>query len=88
MNCTLPTLSLAQMKFAICNEIFQGWKIEDTFAYAAKVGYAGVEIAPFTLANSVTDISTGERQQIREAAARNGIEIAGIHWVLVKSDGL
>ena len=45
------------MKFAICNEIFQGWKIEDTLAYAAKVGYAGVEIAPFTLANSVTDIS-------------------------------
>ena len=44
------------MKFAICNEIFQGWKLEDTFAYAARLGYAGVEIAPFTLANSVTDI--------------------------------
>ena len=76
------------MKFAICNEIFQGWKIEDTFAYAAKVGYAGVEIAPFTLANSVTDISTGERQTMREAAARNNIAIAGIHWVLVKPEGL
>jgi len=47
-----------------------------------------MEIAPFTLANSVMDIPTGERQKIREVAARNRIEIAGIHWVLVKSDGL
>ena len=34
------------MKFAICNEIFRGWSLEDTFAYAAKAGYAAVEIAP------------------------------------------
>jgi sugar phosphate isomerase/epimerase len=76
------------MKFAICNEIFQGWKLEDTLAYAARLGYAGVEIAPFTLADSVTDIPLGERQKIRETAARNRIEIAGIHWVLVKPEGL
>ena len=76
------------MKFAICNEIFQGWKLEDTLACAARLGYAGVEIAPFTLANSVTDISAAERQAMREAAARNRIEIAGIHWVLVKPEGL
>jgi sugar phosphate isomerase/epimerase len=38
------------MKFAICNEIFQGWKLEAIFEYAAKLGYNGVEIAPFTLA--------------------------------------
>jgi sugar phosphate isomerase/epimerase len=76
------------MKFAICNEIFQGWKLEDTLAYAARLGYAGVEIAPFTLADSVADISSCERQQIREAAACHQIEIAGIHWVLVKPEGL
>jgi sugar phosphate isomerase/epimerase len=76
------------MKFAICNEIFQGWKIDDVFTYAGKIGYAAVEIAPFTLANSVTEISTEERQRIRQSAARAGIEIAGIHWVLVKPEGL
>jgi len=68
------------MKFAICNEIFQDWKIEDTLAYAAKAGYDAVEIAPFTIANYVTEISTAERQKIREAAARCGITISGIHW--------
>lgn len=76
------------MKFAICNEIFQGWKLADTLAYAARLGYAGVEVAPFTLANSVTDVSAGERQALREAAARNGVAIAGIHWVLAKPEGL
>jgi sugar phosphate isomerase/epimerase len=76
------------MKFAICNEIFQAWKIEDVFAHAAKLGYDGVEIAPFTFANSVSDISAAERKRLRESAARNGIEIAGIHWVLVKPEGL
>src|SRR5512133_3836115 len=76
------------MKFAICNEIFQKWSIDDALAYAAKAGYDAVEIAPFTLANSVTDISAAERQRIKDVAARNGIRIAGIHWVLVKPEGL
>lgn len=76
------------MKFAICNEIFQGWKLEDTLAYAAKLGYHAVEIAPFTLADSVTDISATDRASIRAAAAHHGIAIAGIHWVLVKPEGL
>jgi sugar phosphate isomerase/epimerase len=76
------------MKFAICNEIFQNWKLEDAFACAARVGYDAVEIAPFTIANSVTDISALDRQKIREAAERNHIQIAGIHWVLVKPEGL
>lgn len=76
------------MNFAICNEIFRDWKIEDTLAYAAKLGYRGLEIAPFTLASSVTEITHSERHRIREAAARSQIQIAGIHWVLVKPEGL
>jgi sugar phosphate isomerase/epimerase len=78
----------SSIKFAICNEIFQGWKMEDTISYAAKIGYDAVEIAPFTLAKSVTDISPAERRNIRDAAARAGIAISGIHWVLVKPEGL
>jgi sugar phosphate isomerase/epimerase len=76
------------MKFAICNEIFRGWKLEDTLAYAKRIGYSAVEIAPFTLADSVMDIPAGERQKLRDSATRIGIEIAGIHWVLVKPEGL
>src|SRR5687768_1212566 len=76
------------MKFGICNEIFQGWKIDDAMAFAKRVGYDGIEIAPFTLAKYVTDVPASERQRIRESAARLDLEISGIHWVLVQAEGM
>ena len=76
------------MKYAICNEIFQGWRLEDVFAHCARLGYHGVEIAPFTLARDVRQIPAAERARIRAAAAAAGIEISGIHWVLVQTEGL
>ena len=88
LDWVLRTRTLLAMKFAICNEIFQGWEIEAVLAHAAQAGYQAVELAPFTLANSVCDISPGDRGRIRDAAARQGIQIAGIHWVLVKPEGL
>jgi len=76
------------MKLAICNEMFEGWKIEDVFTCAANLGYDAVEIAPYTLAQSVTDISQTERARIRKAAESAGIEIAGLHWLLISPKGL
>ena len=71
------------MKLAICNEMFENWKIEDVFGCAATLGYDAVEIAPFTLAESVLDISQTERDRIRKAAESAKIEIAGLHWLFV-----
>ncbi|MHC1763561.1 MAG: sugar phosphate isomerase/epimerase family protein [Verrucomicrobiia bacterium] len=76
------------MKFAICNEIFGDWKLQDAFAYAARVGYDAVEIAPFTVSRYVTDIGAPQRQEIRTLAAQNRLAISGIHWVLAKTEGL
>lgn len=76
------------MKFGICNEIFQGWKPEAVFTYCAALGYDAVEIAPFTLARYVTDVPPAERAQVRAAAARAGIAVSGIHWVLAQTEGL
>jgi len=76
------------MKFGICNETFQGWKIDDIFTYCARIGYDAVEVAPFTLAKYVTDIPAAERVRIKESAARAGIAISGIHWVLLQTEGL
>ncbi len=75
------------MQFAICNEIFQDWTLEATFAYAKKVGYHGVEIAPFTLCKRVTDVRKDERTIVRNLAREAEIQIAGIHWVLAKTEG-
>lgn len=76
------------MDFAICNEIFQGWKIEDAMQFAANTGYTGIEIAPFTVAKYVTDIGKQERKRIRHAAEDADIAITGIHWVLAQTEGL
>jgi D-psicose/D-tagatose/L-ribulose 3-epimerase len=77
-----------RMKISICNELFQGWPIEKVFDYAARLGYDGVELAPFTLAESVRDVSMAERKRISKAAESAGIEIVGLHWLLVKPGGL
>ena len=83
MNALHPAV-----RFGICNEIFEGWSLDDTFRYAKAAGYDCVEIAPFTIAKHVTDISLAERARIKEAAARAGIAISGIHWVLVQTEGM
>jgi sugar phosphate isomerase/epimerase len=76
------------MRLAICNEIFQGWTPETVVDYCAKLGYDGLEIAPFTLAKTVGEISAPQRRQIREAAARAGLGICGLHWLLARTEGL
>ena len=76
------------MKLAVCNEFFEDWKIEDVFNYAAEIGCDGVEIAPFTLAESVTQISAKQRSDIRKAAEKADVEIVGLHWLLASPPGL
>lgn len=76
------------MKLAVCNEFFEGWKIEDVFNYAAEIGCDGVEIAPFTLAENVNRITAKRRSNIRKAADKAGVEIVGLHWLLASPKGL
>ena len=76
------------MKISICNELFDGWDIEKVFDYAAQLGYDGVELAPFTIGETASDISIADRKRIRKAAEKAGIEIVGLHWLLVKPKGL
>jgi sugar phosphate isomerase/epimerase len=75
------------MKFAICNEIFQGWPMEAVLDHCAKIGYDAIEIAPFTLAKSAGEVTTEERRKIREMAARYGVAICGLHWLLARTEG-
>jgi sugar phosphate isomerase/epimerase len=76
------------MRFAICNEIYQGWSLPDTFRHARAAGYDAVEIAPFTLAKSVDLIPPARRAEIRRQAADAGVALSAIHWVLVETEGL
>lgn len=76
------------MKLAICNEMFEGWQLVDVFAVAAELGFDAVELAPFTLAESVRDIPPVQRDVIRRDAERFGVEIAGLHWLFASPKGL
>jgi sugar phosphate isomerase/epimerase len=76
------------MRYAICNETFEGWDHAAVCATAARFGYAGLEVAPFTLAPRVTDIPADRRCTLRRQAEDAGIRIIGLHWLLAKTEGL
>lgn len=76
------------IRLGICNEMFQGWEIGDVFRFAGSLGYDGVEVAPFTLADSVEEISKERRKEIRAQAEDAGVEVVGLHWLFVKPEGL
>jgi sugar phosphate isomerase/epimerase len=76
------------IEFAICNETFRKWPFDKAFALAAECGYTGIEIAPFTIENHVTDIPSARRTEIRRLAEKNGLRMVGLHWLLAYTKGL
>jgi sugar phosphate isomerase/epimerase len=68
--------------------MFEGWSWADTVRVIAEAGYDGVEIAPFTLTESVANLSPAERRTLRQQAEDAGIAVAGLHWLFVSPAGL
>ncbi|HUR52797.1 MAG TPA: TIM barrel protein, partial [Gemmataceae bacterium] len=75
------------MKYAICNETFEGWDHDRVCARVAELGYTGLEMAPFTLAPRITDVTAARRAELRKQAAAAGVTILGLHWLLAKTEG-
>jgi D-psicose/D-tagatose/L-ribulose 3-epimerase len=76
------------MRIALCNEVLAGIALERQCEYAAAVGYDGLEIAPFTLSTSPEKISTADAAKIRATVEASGLVVTGLHWLLVKPEGL
>src|SRR5271168_4666189 len=76
------------MRYAICNETFEGWEHARVCLTVAELGYTGLEIAPFTLAPRITDICTSQRNKLRSEAELFGLRIIGLHWLLAETEGL
>lgn len=74
-------------KYAICNETFEGWDHERICARVAELGYTGLEVAPFTLAPRITDVSAARRTELRKQAEAASVQIIGLHWLLAKTEG-
>ncbi len=75
------------MKYAICNETFEGWDHARVCARVAELGYTGLEMAPFTLAPRITDVTAARRAELRKQAEAAGVQIIGLHWLLAKTEG-
>src|ERR1700761_6525600 len=76
------------MRIALCNEVLSRMSLEQQCDYAARLGYDGLEIAPFTLADTPEAISTTEAARIRKIVEASGLVVTGLHWLLVKPEGL
>src|SRR5260370_32609991 len=76
------------MRYAICNETFEGWDHARVCRLVAGLGYQGLELAPFTLAPRITDVSADQRRLLRRQAEDCGLQIIGLHWLLAKTEGL
>lgn len=75
------------MRFAICNELFEGWPFEDVCRFVAETGYDALELAPFALGQRPADMSLSQRRALRDAALRHGLDIVGLHWLLARTTG-
>jgi sugar phosphate isomerase/epimerase len=76
------------MRYAICNETFEGWDHARVCRFVAGLGYQGLELAPFTLAPLITDVSPERRRELRRQSEEHGLTLLGLHWLLAKTEGL
>ncbi len=75
-------------RHSTCNEAFEKWSFADACKAIKKAGYAGLEIAPFTLAERPTDVDGAHRREYRDIMKSEGLEFVGLHWLMVGPKGL
>jgi D-psicose/D-tagatose/L-ribulose 3-epimerase len=76
------------MKIALCNEVIAGKPLAEQCAFAAALGYDGLELAPFTLGEQPHLLGPAEQMQIRGTVEAHGLTIIGLHWLLVTPKSL
>lgn len=77
-----------RLRFGLCNEVLQPMPFEQQCRLAATLGYDGLEVAPFTLADNPEDITDAQAALFRRMAQDQGLTIDGLHWLLVAPAGL
>src|ERR1041384_1326869 len=75
-------------RHSICNEAFEKWNFADACKAIRRIGYTGIEIAPFTLAERPSDSSAAQRDEYRRIMHDEGLTFVGLHWLMVSPKGL
>jgi sugar phosphate isomerase/epimerase len=76
------------MRIALCNEVIAPMSFPAQCEYAAKLGYDGLELAPYTLSEEPHRIGPAQIAVARRAAQDAGTAVTGLHWLLLKPAGL
>ncbi len=76
------------MRIALCNEVIAPMPFPQQCEYAAKLGYDGLEIAPYTLSDEPHRLGSAQIAAARLAAEDAGVAVTGLHWLLLKPAGL
>ena len=76
------------MRIALCNEVIAPMPFPQQCEYAAKLGYDGLEIAPYTLSDEPHRLGSAQIAAARAAAEDAGVAGTGLHWLLIKPAGL
>lgn len=76
------------MRIALCNEVIAPMPFPRQCEYAAKLGYDGLEIAPYTLSDEPHRLGSAQIAAARVAAEDAGVAVTGLHWLLLKPAGL
>jgi sugar phosphate isomerase/epimerase len=77
-----------QFRHAICNEVFGTRPLAEVCRSVRAIGYEGIEIAPFTLAEKPLDISQSTRREYRHLIQSEGLSFVGLHWLMISPKGL
>lgn len=76
------------MKLTLCNEVLAPMELEAQCAYARALGYDGLEIAPFTLAEDPTRLPRAEIARMRAVIEDHGLVVSSLHWLAMAPEGL
>ncbi len=76
------------LRVALCNEVLAPMEFAEQCVLAAQLGYDGLEIAAFTLADKLDELSDARCAVVRRAASDAGVAIVGLHWLLAHPAGL
>ena len=76
------------MKLALCNEVLAPLSFEQQCVVARQMGYEGLELAPFTVSDAPESMTAAQARELRATAQRHNMTITGLHWLLVRPEGL
>lgn len=77
-----------RFKQAICNEMYEKRPLQEVCKSIRAIGYDGIEIAPFTLADKPSDIGAAQRREYRDMIQSEGLGYVGLHWLMISPKGL